>query len=57
MKTEAPLSSLSFFFTNHTQDSARFIDIAEEKYKTMGDHRQEKKTKRKKQDSLGWIGT
>jgi hypothetical protein len=38
------------FFERTAQDSACFIDIAEEKYKNMilGDHRWENKTKRKK---------
>jgi hypothetical protein len=47
-----------FFFERTAPDSACFIDIAEEKYKTtiLGDHRQEKK-RNKKQDSPGWIGT
>jgi hypothetical protein len=38
-----------YFFERTAQDSAYFIDIAEENYKTMtlADHRQEKRKKEK----------
>jgi hypothetical protein len=43
------------FFERTAQDSACFIDIAKEKYKTaiLGDHRQEKK--RNEKTRLAWL--
>ena len=59
-KNVLPLSPLRyyFFFEQTTQDSARFIDIAE-KYKATGPegHSQEKEKENRKQNSPDWIGT